>query len=247
PGSGAPPEGGIGPRLVVERSGEPPGGGTGAVGEAGTAAGAGGGDRRLFGRTPQATVDAISAASAARLETDPELGTKRLRDGGGARRADVGAVVVVLEPVEREEDAVSELGVEAVVGLVPHAGVHLEAELGAGPGRRARGLERLRVDERAEDAERVVEGIGDPRLHVEGIGDAPDDLPPEDEVDPVVLVEAEVPNVGVLARRIGGGRRGGAAALPVLGALVVSPLRAGRRPGWGGPGCSGGQVFVGEQ
>src|SRR5262249_41411223 len=78
----------------------------------------------------------------------------------------------------------------------------------------------------AEDAQRVAEGVGDARFEVESVGDAADDLPPEDEVDPVVLVEAEVPDVGVHAERLAGRRVERAAPPAVLGAVVVAPLRA---------------------
>src|SRR4029453_16216914 len=102
----------MGPRAVGARPGAglaSPGGGTGAVGEAGTPAGAGAGARRVFGRTPQPVTSRISARSPARLEADAELGTDCLRDPGRDRSADERAGrgrlrVVELQPVEREED-----------------------------------------------------------------------------------------------------------------------------------------------
>src|SRR5512147_640310 len=104
-----------------------PGEGTGPVGCAGLGAGAAGaGARRVLGLTPQPATSRNSTASAARLEADPELRTERLGDAGRDGSDDERAAVqehVVLEPVEGEEDAVRELSVEAVVGLVPHAGV----------------------------------------------------------------------------------------------------------------------------
>ena len=94
----------------------------------------------------------------------------------------------------------------------------------------ARGLDHPRVDEVPEHAERLVEVVADRHADVGRIGDAADDVAPEDEVDPVVLVEAEVPDVVVDADRL---LRPGPAGPPsVLRAVVVAPLGAGGVGDW---------------
>src|SRR5262249_22622581 len=225
--AGGEAESGNGSRLVGGRAGAgvaPPDGWV----VASDGAEAGVGERRLLGRTPQAAPATSRTRNAAPLEADPELRTDGLCNRGAGN---VGEVAVG-QTVEREEDPVRELSIEAIVGLVADPGVDLEPELGGVPVGRARGLERLRVDERAEDAERIVEGVAHARLEVERVGDAADDLPPEDEVDPVVLIEAEVADVPGAERRLVGGVTHAAGPRAVLGTVVVAPLRArGGNPG----------------
>jgi hypothetical protein len=98
--------------------------------------------------------------------------------------------------------AVLQAGDEAVVGGVAHAAVELEAERAAARGRRVD-----LVDDREDRREGEREAFGHVVLHVRlevgRVRDAADQLPEEDHVDAVVLVEPEVLDRVVLAGDLG--------------------------------------------
>src|SRR6202158_1669317 len=107
----------------------------------------------------------------------------------------------LLEPGQREKNAVHELSEKPVFRLVAHAGVELDTQRGARARRRSRGEHRPRIDQAGKQIEAIGQIVLDRRLDVDRVGDPAQQLAPQDHVHVVVAVEAEIPDVAVGAIR----------------------------------------------
>ena len=108
------------------------------------------------------------------------------------------------KPAPGTKHAVLNADLERRLVAIAHRQIDLFAEVRGLPGRRRR-VERVRLDERRLERRRC--GAAEPngpsahrRAHVDAVGDGADDAAPQDQIDVIVGVEAEVVDGGVVGR-----------------------------------------------